>query len=62
MISLNKNRIEAINTVVNRFNYDLKKSLNKTAPLTSKPPTAKATYNRDLFQLTECFRNMILPI
>ena len=40
--------MEAINTVINRFNYDLKKSLNKTALFTSKPPTAKATHNRDL--------------
>ena len=62
MISLNKNRIKAISTVVNRFNYDLEKSLNKIALLTSKFPTAKATYNKDLSQLTECFRNMVLPI
>ena len=48
MISLNKNRIKAINTVVNRFNYDLKKLLNKITLLISKPPTTKATYNRDL--------------
>ena len=49
IISLNKDRIKVINTVINRFNYDLKKSLNKTASLTSKSPTAKATYDRDLF-------------
>ena len=48
IISLNKNRIEAISTVINRFNYNLKKLLNKIAPLTFKPPTAKATYNKDL--------------
>ena len=48
MTSLNKNRIKSVSTVVNRFNYDLKKLLNKTAPLTSNPPTAKATYNKDL--------------
>ena len=40
--------MEAVNTVVDRFNYDLKKLLSKIAPLTSKPPTAKATYDRDL--------------
>ena len=49
MISLNKNRIEAVNTVINRFSYDLKKSLNKIAPLTSKFSTAKTTYDKDLF-------------
>ena len=48
IISLNKDRIKAINTVVNRFNYNLEKSLNKITPLTSKPPTAKATHDRDL--------------
>ena len=47
--SLNKDRIKAINTVVNRFNYDLKKSLNKIALFISKPPTAKATHDKDLF-------------
>ena len=46
--NLNKNRIKTINTMVNRFNYDLEKSLSKTALFTSKFPTAKATYNRDL--------------
>ena len=60
--NLNKDRIKAINTVVNRFNYDLEKSLNKIAPFTSKPPTAKTTYNKNLSQLTKYFRNMILPI
>ena len=49
MISLNKDRIKAINTMINRFNYDLKKLLNKIALFTFKPPTAKATYNKDLF-------------
>ena len=49
MTSLNKDRIEVINTVVNRFNYDLEKSLNKIALFTSKFPTAKATYNKDFF-------------
>ena len=47
MTSLNKNRIKTINTVVDRFNYDLEKSLNKTALLTFKPPTTKATHNKD---------------
>ena len=46
--SLNKDRIEVINTVVNRFNYDLKKLLNKTALFISKLPTAKATHDKDL--------------
>ena len=45
--SLNKDRIEVISTIVNRFNYDLKKLLNKIAPFISKPLTAKATYNRN---------------
>ena len=49
MISLNKDRMKVINTVVNRFNYDLKKSLNKIALLISKSLTAKATYDRDFF-------------
>ena len=48
IINLNKDRIKAVSTVVNRFNYDLKKLLNKIAQLTSKPPTTKATYDRDL--------------
>ena len=41
--------MEAINTVVNRFSYDLEKLLSKIALLTSKFSTARATYNRDLF-------------
>ena len=47
--SLNKNRIKTVNTVVNRFIYDLEKLLNKIALFTSKPLTAKATYDKDLF-------------
>ena len=62
IINLNKNRIEVINTMIDRFSYDLEKSLSKTAPLISKPPTTKATYNKDLSQLTKDFRNMILFI
>ena len=62
MISLNKDRIEVISTVINRFNYDLKKSLSKIALLISKPPTTKATYDRDLSQLTKYFRNIVLLI
>ena len=49
IISLNKDRIEAINTMVNRFSYDLEKLLSKIALFIFKFPTAKATYNRDLF-------------
>ena len=48
--------------MVNRFNYDLKKLLNKIALFISKLLTAKATYNKDLSQLTEYFRNIILSI
>ena len=48
IISLNKDRIKAVSTVVNRFSYDLKKSLSKIALFISEFPTAKATYNRDL--------------
>ena len=62
MTNLNKDRMKAVNTVINRFNYDLEKSLSKIASFTSKPPTAKATYDRDLSQLTKYFRNIILPI
>ena len=62
MINLNKDRIKTINTVVNRFNYDLEKSLNKITLFISKSPTTKATYNKDLSQLTKCFRNIIFPI
>ena len=47
--SLNKDRIEAVNTVINRFNYDLEKLLSKIALFTSEPPTTKAIYNRDCF-------------
>ena len=49
IISLNKNKMEAISTIIDRFNYDLEKLLSKIAPLISKFPTAKATYNKDLF-------------
>ena len=62
MTNLNKDRIKAINTVVDRFSYDLEKSLNKITSLTSKPPTAKATHDRDLSQFTKYFRNIVLPI
>ena len=49
MTNLNKDRIKAVSTVVDRFNYDLKKSLNKIALLIFKPLTAKATYDKNLF-------------